>query len=191
MHKIDAVELEFLYLAASRKNGFDEKDIAESEIAQLGVGRVLDRLATLKERGLLETGHDGSFLITDAGRQIFWGENTLTETKILRLLKIKSLKVPDVARYLLEPEHHISEEIERLRVGGFVMFTTVRRADRIERVCEIMQEGLDLLDRQPTDSGYTTIQNLLTKIADKTQSIKDEQKLRLVTEELRNILKQM
>ncbi|MFM7796279.1 MAG: hypothetical protein ACKO7N_05885, partial [Candidatus Nitrosotenuis sp.] len=69
--KIDHVDLAFLHLAVSKNGKFNEQDIAGSELAYLGVGRTLDRLAALKEKNLISL--DGVyFSITDLARELFW-----------------------------------------------------------------------------------------------------------------------
>ena len=74
MMKIDQVDLAFLHLGLSNNGKFDELDLAKSELSYLGVGRTLDRLATLKEKNLIEL--DGAaFRITDSALELLWNKS--------------------------------------------------------------------------------------------------------------------
>ena len=112
--KLDQIDLAFLHLAMSHNDRFDEQDIAESDLAYLGVGRTLDKIAYLKENNLLKL--DGaSFCITDTAKQILWNKDEPLQTRILKLLQIKSLQETDIARYLLESSHKSEEHTSELQ----------------------------------------------------------------------------
>ncbi|MDC8437905.1 MAG: hypothetical protein LV468_02760 [Candidatus Nitrosotenuis sp.] len=186
--KIDAIDLEFLYLAASKMEGFDETDIAKSDLNYLGVGRTLDRLASLNERNLIRA-NAGKFAITQKGTDLFWGNSVPLSTRMLRLLQVKSLSPEDMARYLLEQD--ITTQIDELRKGGMMLLTTIRKDSQIDRVREITQEGAEFLERQSSEPAHK-IQQLLDEISKKIKaSPPDEQKtdtiirkLRLVSDDL-------
>jgi DNA-binding PadR family transcriptional regulator len=186
MQKIDHIDLEFLYLAAKNNEGFDETDIARSELSALGVGRILDRLASLKERGLLKTEKE-IFVITDEGKRLFWNDNVSKEIRILRLLKIKPLSEQDIARYLLDDETSIAETIDVMRANHMVMFTTIREGELIRKICQITEDGLHIVDGQPTPE----IDALMSQISSKLGSSGDAQKVKIVEEKLHDILKQL
>jgi predicted transcriptional regulator len=186
VQKIDHVDLEFLHLAAKKNEGFDETDIARSDLSGLGVGRILDRLASLKERGLLKT-ENGIFVITDEGRRLFWNDTVSKEIRILRLLKIKPFSEQDIARYLLDDETSTAEMIETMRVKHMVMFTTIREGELIRKICQITEEGLRFVDGQPTPE----LDTLMSQISSKLGSSGDVQKIKFVEEKLRDILRQL
>lgn len=183
MQKVDAIDLEFLYLAASRPGGFNEMDIAKSDLNYLGVGRTLDRLASLKDREMIRAGANGFFTITQKGKNPFWDSGISLQTRILWLLQVKSLPPEDVARYLLESD--VTPQVDELRRNGMVSLTTIRRESQVDRVCEITQEGAKFLDVQGTDSNYKILQ-VLDEIAKKSQSL-NEQKTDEIIEKLRSI----
>ncbi|MEM3144254.1 MAG: hypothetical protein QXW91_06500 [Candidatus Nitrosotenuis sp.] len=186
MQKIDHIDLEFLHLAVKKNEGFNEMDIARSVLRDLGVGRILDRLASLKERGLLKT-ENGVFVITEEGRCLFWDYTVTKEIRILRLLKIKPFSEQDIARYLLDDETTTVETIDVLRAKHMVMFTTIREGELIRKICQITEEGLRFVDGQPTSE----LDTLMSQISSKLGSSGDAKKVKIVKEKLRDILKQL
>ena len=184
--KLDQIDLAFLHLGLTKNGVFDEQDLAKSELAYLGVGRTLDRLAELKEKKLVEiSGH--AFSITDSARQILWDKNTPLKTRILRLLQIKSFEESDVAKYLLESQDLVLAEIDELRKEGLLIFTTIKKDERIIRVCEIMQEGLDYIQGNPVGS-KSQLQKTLNELSAKIQnSNADEKKLGEILDKLKTI----
>lgn len=183
MQKVDAVDLEFLYLAASRPRGFNETDIAKSDLNYLGVGRTLDRLASLKEREMIRTDADGFFAITQKGKSPFWDSGISLQARILWLLQIKSFSPEDVARYLLESD--VNPQIDELRKNGMVLLTTIRKESQVDRVCEITQEGVEFLEKQRANPNHR-IQQVLDEISKKSQHM-SEQKMDETIEKLRSI----
>lgn len=180
MHKLDAADLEFLYLGAKNPQGFDESDIASSEVGQIGVGRVLDRLAHLKEANMILS-KDGRFAITDQARGLFWDRRIPLRLRILRLLQVRSFEEGQVARYLLEPEAAYSE-MESLRRDGMIRFTTVRSNERMAKMCEITQEGANALQGSPAG-----IDDLLSQIAEKVHRPQNSGKIESVRNTLQRI----
>ncbi|MBA4453990.1 MAG: hypothetical protein H2B05_03495, partial [Nitrosopumilaceae archaeon] len=115
MTKLTMVDLKILFLGINKEGTFDEKDIEESDLKKLGVGRILDQLASLKERGLIEMNKNGSFSITSSAKQILWDDEIPLWVKILRVLEIKSQNIKTVASFLLVSDDQVKEEIEDLR----------------------------------------------------------------------------
>lgn len=184
--KLDQIDLAFLHLAMSKNGSFNEQDMAGSDLAYLGVGRTLDKLAYLKEKNLIKL-ENTSFSITDEARQILWDKNMPLKTRILNLLTIKSFEESDVSKYLLEPYEIIQLEIEKLRAQGLLMFTTIKKDDRIIRICEIMQEGVNHIQSQ-SDPARVQLQKSLDEIAIKMNNTKiDNVKIKEVLEKLRMI----
>jgi len=93
------IDLEILHLGIKRSGSFNEKDIENSELKRLGVGRILDSLASLKDRRLIDLNKDGSFSITDLAKHTLWSEQIPTWIKILRLLEIKSCSIEMISDF--------------------------------------------------------------------------------------------
>ena len=93
MTKLGVIDLEILHLGIKWSGSFNEKDIEKSELKRLGVGRILDSLASLKDRKLIDLNSDGSFSITDLAKHTLCSEQIPTWVKILRLLEIKSCSI--------------------------------------------------------------------------------------------------
>ena len=68
MRKLGTVDLEILDLAMKKNGTFNENNLENSELKRLGVGRILDALASLKDRKLISLNGDGSFFITNLAR---------------------------------------------------------------------------------------------------------------------------
>lgn len=184
--KLDQIDLAFLHLGIANNGIFDEQDLARSDLAYLGVGRTLDRLAELKEKNLIEL-NGSSFTITDTAKKILWDEDIPLRMRILRLLQIKSFEELDIAKYLLEPYDIVQTEIDNTRKEGLLIFTTIKKDDRIVKICEIMQEGLDYIQGKPVDS-KSLIQKTLDGISTKIQNYSsDEQKLKNILEKLKSV----
>ena len=184
--KLDQIDLAFLHLAVSNNGSFNEQDLAKSELGYLGVGRTLDKLAYLKENGMIQLSGP-SFVITDTARQILWDKNTPLRTRILRLLQIKSFEESDVTKYLMEPPSAIQTEIDNMRKEGLIIFTTIKKDEKIIKICEIMQEGINYTQSQSVDA-KSQLQKSLSEIAIKIQNSKlDEQKLKEILEKLKTI----
>ena len=100
MRKLGTIDLEILELAINENGKFNENNLENSELKRLGVGKILDSLASLKDRKYLELNDDGSFSITEIAHDILWSKNIPTWAKILRLLQIKSCTLDQVCRIL-------------------------------------------------------------------------------------------
>jgi DNA-binding PadR family transcriptional regulator len=143
MRKLNTVDLEILHLAITKKGTFDENDLEFSELKNLGVGRILDQLASLKERKLIELNKVGSFTITNSARHILWDDQIPMWIKILRILEIKSQTVEKISSFLLLKEDQIKQEIEDLRKRQLVLMSPLRTGEGILKIYEILPEGID------------------------------------------------
>lgn len=181
--RLDQIDLAFLHLAVSKNGSFNEQDLANSELGYLGVGRTLDKLAYLKENNLIQLS-GSSFVITDTARQILWDKDTPLRMKILRLLQVKSFEESDIAKYLMIPPNMIQTEIDNLRKEGLLIFTTIKKDEKIIKICEIMQEGINHTQNQTSDLRSELLKSLDVISAKIKNSKIDEQKLREILEKL-------
>jgi hypothetical protein len=168
--RLDQIDLAFLHLAISRNGKFNEQDLAGSDLAFLGVGRTLDKLAHLKENGLIRLDGD-SFAITSMAKNLLWDEAAPLESRILRLLQIKSFEESDIAMYLLKEQKTIEEQVDHSRKQGLVIFTTIKKDEKIIKVCEITQEGNEFLQTSMLDL-KSQLQKSLQDISIKIQNSK-------------------
>lgn len=143
MTKLGLIDLEILFLGIKNNGAFNEKDIENSELKRLGVGRILDSLASLKDRKLLTLNNDGTFSITDLAKYILWSEQIPTSVKILRLLEIKSFDIETISNFLRKPEDELIEEIEKLRKKQLVLMSPLRQESRLVKMYEILPEGVE------------------------------------------------
>lgn len=141
--KLGLVDLEIISLGIAKNGTFDENDIAKSDLKRLGVGRILDFLAILKDKKLLDLNQDGSFSITDSARQIMWDSEISTSKRILKLLEIKPLDIEKIADILCVNLKDISENIEELRKKGYVLMSPLRKDDKLIKMYEITPDGID------------------------------------------------
>ncbi|NDB91901.1 MAG: hypothetical protein EB150_06830 [Nitrososphaeria archaeon] len=184
--KLDQIDLAFLYLAITKNGKFNEQDLAGSDLAYLGVGRTLDKIAYLKENNLI--GLDGVFFtITDAARQILWNKDEPLQTRILKILQIKSFEEQDIAKYLNESHDTIQQQIDESRKLGLLIFTTIKKDERIIKVCELTHDGQQILQIQSLDPTSQLLRTL-DDIALKIQGSKiEESKIKSMLEKLRAI----
>ncbi len=140
MRKLGTVDLEILNLAVKENGTFNENNLENSGLKRLGVGRILDALASLKGRKLISLNSDGSFSITDLAREILWSNNIPTWAKILRLLQIKSCSMEQIADILRTSEDKLIENIEKLRKNQFVLMSPQRQEGKLVKVYEILPE---------------------------------------------------
>jgi hypothetical protein len=145
MTKLTMVDLKILFLGVSKGGNFDEKDIEKSDLKNLGVGRILDQLGSLKERNLIEINKDGSFSITESAKHILWDKKIPLWARILRVLEIKSQNVETISSLLFVPQDKIKEEIEVLRKKHAVLMSPLRKETRLEKFYEILPEGIELI----------------------------------------------
>ena len=142
MRRLGTVDLEILYLAINENGTFNENNLENSELKRLGVGKILDSLATLKDRKMISLNNNGSFSITEFAREILWSKNIPKWARILRLLQIKSCNMEQISDILKIPKLEASEEVEKLRKSQFVLMLPQRQEGKIVRVFEILPEGV-------------------------------------------------
>jgi hypothetical protein len=151
MTKLSIVDLQILYLGIKGNGRFDEKDIDQSELKKLGVGRILDQLASLKERKLIDLNADGSFSITSMARHILWDTQMPMWIKILRILEIKSQSLEKISSFLLLSEDLIQNEIEDLRKRQLVLMSPFRNETGLVKIYEILPEGIEQIKKVQSD----------------------------------------
>jgi hypothetical protein len=147
MTKIGVIDLELLYLGINKDKSFNENDIENSELKKLGVGRILDSLASLKERKLIDLNKDGSFSVTDLAKQTLWAEEIPIWLKILQLLEIKSCRIDEISKFLKKLENELIDEIEKLRKGQLILMLPIRQEDVIIKTYEILPEGIEKIKK--------------------------------------------
>ena len=147
MRKLGTIDLEILHLAMAENGTFDETHLEKSELKRLGVGKILDSLASLKDRKFISLNKDGSFSITELAREILWNDNVPIWAKILRLLQIKSCSMKQITDILRISENKVLEDLEKLRKNQFVLMSPQRQEDKIVKIYEIMTEGIAEIDR--------------------------------------------
>ncbi|MGY5149034.1 MAG: hypothetical protein ACW9W3_03140 [Candidatus Nitrosopumilus sp. bin_68KS] len=145
MRKLGTIDLEILDLAMTVNGTFNENNLENSELKRLGVGKILDSLASLKDRKFISLNNDGSFSITNLAKEILWSEIP-TWAKILRLLQIKSCTQKQIVDILRISEEEILENLEKLRKNQFVLMSPQRQEEKIVKIYEILPEGIEEID---------------------------------------------
>ena len=151
MRKLGTIDLEVLHLAIKENGTFNENNLENSALKRLGVGRILDTLASLKDRKMISQNSDGSFSITVLAREILWSNNIPTWAKILRLLQIKSCSMGQITDILRMPEDKLIEDVEKLRKNQFLLMSPQRQEDKLVKVYEILPEGVEKIDKTETE----------------------------------------
>lgn len=141
------IDLEILHLGIKGNGNFNEKDIENSELKRLGVGRILDSLASLKDRKLIDLNNDGSFSTTDLAKHTLWSEQVPTWVKILRLLEIKSYSIEQISDFLKKSNIEVIDEIEKLRKNQLVLMSPLRQESKIIKMYEILPEGIEKIKK--------------------------------------------
>ena len=182
MRKLGTIDLEILDLAIKENGTFNENNLENSELKRLGVGKILDSLASLKDRKFLSLNKDGSFSITGIAKEILWSENIPTWAKILRLLQIKSSNIEQISNILRITENQYFDELEKLRKNGFVLMSPQRIDEKIIKIYEIQPEGIEKIDKTDKE-GFKNISfdeskpeiEILSKIDEIVLEIKDSE----------------
>ena len=150
MRKLGTIDLEILFLAVKEKGTFDENNLENSELKRHGVGKILDTLASLKDRKFISLNSDGSFSITQLAREILWSQNIPIWGRILRLLQIKSCTLNQIIDIIGTSEDKIMQELEELRKSEFVLMSPQRQDDKLIKMYEILPEGIEEIDKTDT-----------------------------------------
>ena len=151
MIKLNMVDLQILYLGIKKDGRFDEKDIEQSDLKKLGVGRILDQLASLKDRNLIEINKDGSFSVTSIARHILWDNQIPLWVKILRILEIKSQGIDKISYYLRLSQDIVQSEIEDLRKRQLVLMSPLRNETGIVKMYEILPDGIEQIKKAQSE----------------------------------------
>ena len=156
MRKLGTIDLEILYLAIKEKGTFNENNLENSELKRHGVGKILDTLASLKDRKFISLNNDGSFSITELAREILWNSSIPLWARILRLLQIKSCNLNQIIEIIGTSENQIIEELEILRKNQFVLMSPQRQEEKLNKIYEILPEGIEEIDKTETQ-GFNKI----------------------------------
>ena len=156
MRKLGTIDLELLTLAMKEKGTFNENNLENSELKRHGVGKILDTLASLKDRKFISLNRDGSFTISKLAREILWSSNIPIWAKILRLLQIKSCNLNQIIEILAIDENRILDEIEQLRKNQLVLMSPQRKDNKLIKIYEILPEGIHEIDKTETE-GFNQI----------------------------------
>lgn len=192
MRKLGTIDLEILELAIKENGTFNEKNLENSELKRLGVGKILDLLASLKDRKFISLNTDGSFSITDIAREILWSNSIPTWVKILRLLQIKSCGMEQICDTIKIVKKEAEEELEKLRKNQFVLMSPQRQDGKIIKIYEILPEGIDKIDKTE-EEGFniedTKTEIDITNILDNI--VKDVNNLQIEKSEKDNIIEKL
>ena len=140
-----------LNLAIKEKGTFNENNLENSELKKYGVGKILDTLASLKDRKFITLNNNGSFSITQLAREILWSDNIPIWARILRLLQIKSCNLKQIVDIIEESEEKSIAEIEKLRKNQLILMSPQRKEGKVIKIYEILPEGVDQIDKTETE----------------------------------------
>jgi len=146
MKKLGTIDLEILQLAINENGTFNENNLEKSKLKRFGVGKLLDSLASLKDRKLLLLNKDGSFSITDIAKEILWSKSIPIWARILRLLQIKSCSIEQIIEIITISKNELYENLETLRKHQFVIMLPQRQEEKIIKVYEIQSEGIEKIN---------------------------------------------
>ena len=195
MRKLGTIDLEILFLAVKENGTFDENNLENSELKRYGVGKILDTLASLKDRKFISLNTDGSFSITQLAREILWSSNIPIWGRVLRLLQIKSCSLDQIIDIIRVSEDKIIEEIEKLRKNQLVLMSPQRKEEKLIKMYEILPEGIQEIDKTETD-GFNQIQFGKTKqmveiLKISNDIVKEIQNLEISEKKKENIIEQI
>lgn len=197
MGKLNIVDLEILYLGIKNEGVFDEKNIEQSELKKLGVGRILDQLASLKERNLIDMNKNGSFSVTNSAKTLLWNDQIPLWIKILRVLEIKSQDIQNLSMFLLVPQDQIQTEIYDLRKRQLVLMSPLRKESGIVKMYEILPEGIEQIKKVTPGSSQNKpdiikpqieVWSIIEEIAEEIkglQGISDQKKEKIISKILK------
>ncbi len=147
MRKLGTIDLEILFLAVKENGTFNENNLENSELKRHGVGKLLDILASLKDRKFISLNSDGSFSITQLAREILWSSNIPIWGRILRLLQIKSCNLDQIVEIIRVSENQIIQELEELRKSQLILMSPQRQDEKLIKMYEILPEGIEEIDK--------------------------------------------
>ena len=156
MRKLGTIDLEILQLAVNQNGTFNETHLENSKLKRHGVGKILDTLASLKDRKFISMNDNGSFTITELAKEILWSSKIPIWAKILRLLQIKSCDLQQIIETINSSEEKIFNELEHLRKNQLVLMSPQRQDEKLIKVYEILPEGIEVIDKTETQ-GFENI----------------------------------
>jgi len=156
MRKLGTIDFEVLQLAMNENGTFDETHLENSKLKRHGVGKILDTLASLKDKKFISMNQNGSFTITDLAKEILWSSKIPTWAKILRLLQIKSCDLQQIIETIDNSEENVFNELEQLRKNQLVLMSPQRQDDKLIKIYEILPEGIQVIDKTETE-GFENI----------------------------------
>ena len=156
MRKLGTIDLEILQLAINQNETFNETHLEDSKLKRHGVGKILDTLASLKDRKFISMNENGSFTITELAKEILWSSKIPIWAKILRLLQIKSCDLQQIIETINSSEEKIFNELEQLRKNQLVLMSPQRQDEKLIKVYEILPEGIEVIDKTETQ-GFENI----------------------------------
>ena len=198
MRKLGTIDLEILSLAIKENGTFDENHLENSELKRHGVGKILDTLASLKERKFISLNKNGSFSITQLAKEILWSSNIPIWAKVLRVLQIKSCSLNEIVEIFRISENIIMVEIEKLRKEQMILMAPQRKDERIIKMYEILPEGIQEIDKMETE-GFNgkkfgeikqpiETTEIINQIIKEIQSLEiSEKKKEKITEQIRKL----
>ena len=151
MRKLGTIDLQMLNLAIKENGTFNENNLENSELKKHGVGKILDTLASLKDRKFISLNTDGSFSITPLAQEILWSNKIPIWARILRLLQIKSCNLKEIIDIIQESEEKSIVEIEKLRKNQLILMSPQRKEGKVIKIYEILPEGIDQIDKTETE----------------------------------------
>ena len=151
MRKLGTIDLAMLNLAIKENGTFNENNLENSELKKHGVGKILDTLASLKDRKFISLNSDGSFSITPLAQEILWSDKIPIWARILRLLQIKSCNLKEIIDIIEESEEKSIVEIEKLRKNQLILMSPQRKEGKVIKIYEILPEGIDQIDKTETE----------------------------------------
>jgi len=156
MRKLGTIDLEILQLAVNQNGTFNETHLENSKLKRHGVGKILDTLASLKDRKFISMNKNGSFTITELAKEILWSSKIPIWAKILRLLQIKSCDLQQIIETINSSEEKIFNELEQLRKNQLVLMSPQRQNEKLIKIYEILPEGIEVIDKTETQ-GFKNI----------------------------------
>ena len=195
MRVLGTIDLEILHLATKENGTFNETNLENSELKRLGVGRILDALASLKDRKMLTLNSDGSFSITNMAREILWSVDVPIWAKILRLLQVKSCSLSEIADILRVSEEKIFDNIETLRKNQFVLMSPQRQNEKLIKTYEILPEGTEKIDKTESDgfedASFDKIKPEIEILGLIDEVIKETQELQMDSDKKESIIEKL
>jgi len=195
MRKLGTIDLEVLQLAMNENGTFDETHLENSNLKRHGVGKILDTLASLKDRKFISMNENGSFTITELAIEIIWSSKIPIWAKILRLLQIKSCNLQEIIETIDTTEEQVFQELEQLRKNQLILMSPQRQDDKLIKVYEILSEGIQVIDQTETQ-GFDNIKFDKNKSEGETLDIIEEiineiQKMNCSDNEKDNLIKKL